>query len=62
MDDDRKKIAIMDWDDQFELALCLVDYMKEELKIEIGESQENEIIEMILAFTEDFSIGDSIHD
>lgn len=62
MNEDRKKIAIMDWDDQFELAEILLGILQEEFNFTITDEQEDFFIEAVIDLTDEFSTGESIHD
>jgi len=51
-----KKISIMNWDDQFDVASAVLGYLAHE-NIELTDEQEQEIIDVVIDYTDIFSIG-----
>ena len=56
MENDNPKISIMTFDDQFLVAEVILSYL-DDIGVELNEEQEDGIIERVLAFTDEFSLG-----
>lgn len=56
MENETPKISIMTFDDQFLVAEVILSYL-DDIGIELNEEQEDGIIERVLAFTDEFSLG-----
>ncbi len=54
--DGRRRIAIMDWDDQFRVAERVVDVLAS-FNIELDEGQVDILIDEVMDVTEPFSVG-----